>query len=504
MSDSLFVTTQSAIMCGQRIKSKQEQMPRKGNYDLNFLLVVVNVLLCITALALYIKTGPNQYINLYSVILLFLFGSQNSLILLYGRAKREPFILILAAVTTVFYLTRIVSLLFNPSSITFNRSIVTPSHINYSLVFIMLSNLSIFLGLNAARQKIFYNGKIPEEQRPARALYVIINLFMAIFLQYFGLLPVNILGRFSGYILAVFFRLNLILLLSMLYLIINYRRISIRSRFGILGLILLFVLFNTITGNRSSLLILAVLLVVVLLSIKGEIVLKKEVIFLCILFIPFSIFLYNLATVCRPSIKVVSDIFSGQKRLEVKETRYFEVFHRFDINKACQPVFDRIGFLDVSVDIIKHKDQYSKIINFKYYIKSIVDNCLTPGFNIFGTPRVENALKYIYSGLPSPTHQDINNAYHADMLTIYAEYYVLFGQYPALLVFFISSYIFKRIYSALRSENVFLIFLYRAVVLLIFYEWLENFGIDWFVFDLIGIFITVFLFKNFYKMRTES
>lgn len=215
-------------------------MPNKDNFDLNFLLVIVNVLLCITALALYITTGPNQYIELYTVILLCLLGSQNALMLLYGRIKREPFVLILAAITTVFFVTRIVSLLYNPSSITFNRSVVTPSDINYILMFIMLSNVSVFLGLNATKRKIVYDENIPEDQSPARALNVIIILFVAIIILYVGLLPVSVFGRFSGYILAVFFRLRLILLLSLLYLIINFRRISISSRFAILGLIILF------------------------------------------------------------------------------------------------------------------------------------------------------------------------------------------------------------------------------------------------------------------------
>jgi len=66
-------------------------MPNKDNFDLNNLLVIVNVLLCITALGLYITTGPNQYIELYTVILLCLLGSQNALMLLYGRVKRESF-----------------------------------------------------------------------------------------------------------------------------------------------------------------------------------------------------------------------------------------------------------------------------------------------------------------------------------------------------------------------------------------------------------------------------
>ena len=479
-------------------------MPNKDNFDLNNLLVIVNVLLCITALVLYITTGPNQYIELYTVILLCLLGSQNALMLLYGRVKREPFVLILAAVTTVFYVARVVSLLYNPSSITFNRSVVTPDDINYLLVFIMLSNVSMFLGLNATKRKIVYDENIPEDQSPAKALNVIIILFVVIIILYVGLLPVSVFGRFSGYILAVFFRLRLILLLSLLYLIINFRRISISSRFAILGLILLFVVFNTITGSRSSLLTLAVLLLVGLLSVKGRIILNNKIILLGILLIPLSIFLYNLATACRPFFRVVPDVFSEQKRLAFKESSYLKGFRQFDITQVCQPVFDRMGYLDFSVDMIKHQEQYSRVINAEYYLKSIVDNSLTPGFNVFGTPRAENALQYIYKGLPSPTHQDINNAYHADMLTIYGEYHILFGKYPALLIFFICSYVFKRIYLALKSKNIFLFFLYRAIVLLIFYEWLNSFGTDWFVFDLICIFMTVFLFKNFYKMRTES
>jgi len=479
-------------------------MLNKDNFDLNILLVIVNVLLCITALGLYITTGPNQYITLYTVILMCLLGSQNVLMLLYGRIKREPFVLILVANTTVFYAARVVSLLYNPSSITFSRSVVLPDHINYILVFIMLSNVSIFLGLNVTKQQIVYNRNIPEDQHPARALYVIFILFAAIIIPYFELLPVSVFGRFSGYILAVFFQLFLIMLLSLLYLIINFRKISIRSRFAILILLGLFVLFKTVTGGRSSLLNLAVLLLVVILSFKGRIILNKKIILLCILLIPLSIFFYNLATACRPFFKAVPDVFSEQKRLAVKDHEFFSVFCQFDITKFCQPVFDRIGFLDFSVDIIKHQEQYSSVINTEYYLKSIVDNCLTPGFDVFGTPRAENALRYIYQDLPSPTHQDINNAYHADMLTIYGEYHILFGKYQALLVFFICSYVFKKIYLALKNKDIFLLFLYRAIVLLIFYRWLNSFGTDWFVFDLVGIFITVFLFKNFYKMRTES
>ena len=457
------------------------------------------------ALCIYIADGPNQYVNLYTLVLLFLLGTQNALMLFYGSIKKEPFILILVAVTTVFYAARVVSLLYNPSSTTFDRSIITPDNINYLLIFIMLSNVSIFLGLNAAKGKIIYEHIIPERQPLSKVLNVIIILSLAIALPYMDLLPAKIFGRFAGYTLAVFFRLYLILLLTLLYLIINFREIPISCRLVILGLIILFVIFNTLIGSRSSLLTLAVLYMIVFLSLKGRIVLNKKHIALLVLLIPLSIFLYNLATVCRPAFNKITDVFSAQKRFAAKQSRYFRHFSRFvNIAQTCEPAFDRMGFLDYSVDIIKHQEQYSQVINTKYYLMSIVDNCLTPGFNIFGTPRASNVLKYIYNGCPSPTHQDILNAYHSDMFTLYGEYHILFGKYPALLIFFVCSYLFKRIYLAYRNKNVFLFFLYRAIVLLVFYKWLNSFGVDWLVFESICIFITISLFKNFYKMNTVS
>ena len=67
----------------------------------------------------------------------------------------------------------------------------------------------------------------------------------------------------------------------------------------------------------------------------------------------------------------------------------------------CQWVFDyftllteRIGFLDFSLDMIANAASYSTIINLKYYLKSIVDNILTPGFDIYDVPSATHALDF--------------------------------------------------------------------------------------------------------------
>lgn len=95
-------------------------------------------------------------------------------------------------------------------------------------------------------------------------------------------------------------------------------------------------------------------------------------------------------------------------------------------------------------------------------------------------------------------------SYHSDMLILYGEYYVLFWGYPAVIIFFIFSYIFKKLYLSVNSKDAFLFYLYRAVILTVFWAWLNGFGMDWMMLELIGIIITCGLFKNFYKMRRRK
>jgi len=160
------------------------------------------------------------------------------------------------------------------------------------------------------------------------------------------------------------------------------------------------------------------------------------------------------------------------------------------------------GICNTSIDLISSADQYKKVINFPYYFKSIVDNGLTPGFNIFNAVRVAHALKYIYThSANDPTYKDINNAYHADMLTIYGEFFILFGLVISLAILFVFSYIFKFIYLSVSSKDKVSFHVYKSAILFFFVSCLNSFGIDWMVFGLIGMFLTIFLFKNFFRNK---
>lgn len=475
-------------------------MRNKSGYDLNTLVIIGNFCVCTIAIFLYYNKGDNQYVDIYTVILLCTFGAQNLLILLYEKKKRDPFVLLLMIIALVFYMGRVVTLLYDPWSLALDRHSAIPDDLNYSLVFIMLSNASIFLGLSTAGGKILYKNKEFFDGYPANPRNIIIILLLVIAIGFYISLASDIIGRFAGYITGVFINLHLIMLLTFIYLAINFKKISNRNLTILLILIATFIIFTTLSGSRSALLTLAMLLLLGLLSVKGRIILSKKKILTITILVPLSMILFISATYIRaivPSRLVVS---SEQLTILKK----FDMFGSKDISLLCRPIFNRMGFLDYSAVLLRNQERYGKIINFQYYFESIVDNVFTPGFNIFDTPRVSHSMSYISRGESVPTHEDIMAAYQSDMPTVYGEYYVLFYGYPALIILFVFSFIFKKLYLSIRNKDVFLFYLYRALILYVFYSWLISFGIDWMLLDLIGIIITVTLFKNFYKMRRRK
>lgn len=195
--------------------------------------------------------------------------------------------------------------------------------------------------------------------------------------------------------------------------------------------------------------------------------------------------------------------------MSVTRFEYLKEFELYnledDVRIFLRPIFDRAGYLSYSADIISNSKEYDKVINSEYYFMSLIDNVFTPGFNVFGTPKASNALRYIYLDIkPNPTHKDVVANYNSDMFTIYGEYYILFGGYPALIFLFLSSYFFKRLYLAVRTRNVFSYYLYRSLILLVFYRWLLSFGMDWIVVDIISLLIPIFIWRRFYFMRKRK
>ena len=145
--------------------------------------------------------------------------------LLYERKKTDPFVLILVVFSLAFYMLRILTLLNDPWSVALVSHSMTSADVNYSLIFIMLSNGSIFLGLSMAGGRIYFKKELLNEY-PAAVVNVMFILLLALALGLYMKLAINILGRFVGYITGSFIKLQLIQMFTAIYLIVNFKKLK--------------------------------------------------------------------------------------------------------------------------------------------------------------------------------------------------------------------------------------------------------------------------------------
>jgi hypothetical protein len=89
-------------------------------------------------------------------------------------------------------------------------------------------------------------------------------------------------------------------------------------------------------------------------------------------------------------------------------------------------------------------------------------------------------------------------AYQSDQMGIYGEYYVFFKGYLALGVFFTIAFVLQIIFVSIRRRNALLTCIYRALIIYLFYIWLNSYGFDWFIFDSLTAVIITTIFARYY------
>lgn len=466
----------------------------KSLYDFNSLLKVANIFLCILSIYLYSIEGDNEYVNQFTVVLAVIIGLENIGMLVYEKRRRNPFVIIIVFLSTIFYLARITTLIAIPLSAIFERDSVTSKNLNYALLFIILCNASMFFGFYIRRVRQVKPENEIQEKYSAKKIRRVI-LILVIMILMLGLNSMQISGGgLISFIIELFFHQQVVLLFSFVFFFYYYGNISGRGRWQLGLIILAFVFFVTLSGSRNGILGIGTMLLMSMLVVKRKVLVSKWIILSCIILIPISIFLYIAATFNRG--------------LEEKQTNAINVLKMMDeqgfldkerVQFFLGRIFERIGFLDFSTSLIANSEKFSGVVNPIYYSKSIVDNVLTPGFDVFNTPRVSHALGHVAIGQGIPTRDTIAESYQSDQMGIYGEYYILFLGYPALVAFFSLAYIFQWVYDFFRTKNYLLSCLYRVVLLDIFLIYMNSFGTDWIVLEIIGHVCTALFFSRYYN-----
>ncbi len=462
-------------------------------YDFNSVLKTANGFLCVLSIYLYCIKGANEYVNIFTIIIAIALGLENIGMLYYEKSRRNPFIIILVFLSTIFYFARIITLIAIPLSVIFERDSVTVEGLNYALIFIIFCNASMFLGFCLRRsQKIKRGNEIHANYSATKMRNVIVIPLIMIIIMWLNSIGIAG-GGLASFIIELLFHQQVILLFSFTFIFYHYENIPARARWQVILIILAYVFFVTLSGSRSAILGIGILVFMSILVVKKRVLISKLIILGCLILIPISIFLYIVATFNRG--------------LDAKETNALNVlsmmnekgfFDEESISFFLGRIFERIGFLDFSTSLIANREKFSGVINPIYYGKSIIDNVLSPGFDVFNTPRASHALGHVAIGQGIPTRDTVAESYQSDQMGIYGEYYVLFFGYPALVIFFILAYIFQWIYDSFNTRNSFLSCLYRVLLVSIFMIYMNSFGTDWLFLEIMGTVCTCLLFTRYY------
>ena len=467
----------------------------KKYYDLNGIFQLANACILIAILYLYFLKGPNDYINGYTIAISVVFGVQNSMLLIWERKSREPLLMLLMLTVILFYLLRVATLLYEPWSEVLPRFPFTPNDMNHALLFIMLSTLSISLGIKSADFCNRFSRKVPRfstfsENAPTRLFVIMIVIIVFDALSALG---ENVFGSLRGYI-SILFYADIVLTLLITVFVMNYTSLSSKQKYSYLFLFFVFLVVRTLTGSRSALLTIALSVLYVCFAMLRTVRIKKQLIVLIIMMLPLLPVIFSVTTFWRPyRIAKLQGVIEATPTDFLTEYLNNVTSDAFDENLkiVLRPMFDRVGYLDMAADMIANSDKYNVVIDPIYYTKSVIDNVLTPGYDVFDVPRAANNTVSIYNNIPLLNKSMVDNYYQSDMFTIFGEFYVLFKGYFAVFACFLMGFFSKLLFEAINFSNMMWHYSFRAIFFKLYVLSLWSFGLDWQLEDLLFFLISI-------------
>ena len=468
--------------------------------DLNGILAWINALVVLATVFAFTQVGGNEYMNGTTVVLAAVLGVQTQAALWIERRRRDPFVIVLAFILILYYSLRLLTLLLVGSSIVLDRFPYAPSDSNVALLFMIVANAFFYAGLYVVRGtgRVTVDVGTWRPSAPLRAM-VFVAVAMALIYSRAILFDPNDTPR----IVQLFFTFasqSVIFLMALAYYLVFRRRMSAGLARAFLALLIVEMIVHTLSGSRSAFVYALQNALIVLLAVHGSVALPRRLVVVGVAALPFAVALLVASFVISTTVGIFRA--SGQPVTPAavieSATATATRIDRDDAVEAGLPlIFSRAGFFDYSAEVIAHRRQYASVINPAAYVRSVVDNLLSPGFDLFDQPKISNALKFVYADRGTPSKAASSEEYQSDQLGIYGELFVLFG-YAALPVFFVGAFLIKRVYFSLRSENPFTLAIKRVVTLAIFVQIVNSFGFDWTIAEVVPFVAGLYIFRVFF------
>lgn len=477
-------------------------------------LKYLNILVATMYVLSFWYVQDNKYIDQLTLVLGLLLSWQTHVVLSFENNKRNPFVIIVAYYTVFYYSLRIFTLVLFENSSVFNRFIddgipYEVNDFNRMVVFIIIANCFIYLGFYS---KQFNGDKYEIDDVSVGAQDVTSNSRI---LLASGLLVSSVLFNLSGVLhfvidnaprlfgmMTVFLTGNIFLFILGAYLFL------FRKYVGRLSMVIFFAALTYYTaamllGGSRAIFITILEVLLVFFVACGYFRIKKSLFFIILALTPLVFFVIFNSFVLATSLRFLAQSTENDSVASRIIDAYY-VQKKIPSRKFYEKITERVGFIDFAVELAAHEKQYEPLFNRTFYVKSFIDNLFTPGFDIFDTPRVSNALNFIYNNRGDPSKKNVIKHYQSDQLTIYGEGFVLLGWY-ALGVFFMCAYLLKHLYLSFKSKNIYSVVLRKIILLYFFTRCFNSFGMDWVVIQIVPYILIGYLFVFILKPgKSES
>jgi hypothetical protein len=215
-------------------------MYRDKSYNLSTLIQIGNLCIGLIAWLLYYHLGPNKYVDIYTILLTSYISIQNILMLAYEKKNRDPYIVILILNTSLFYVTRVISFLYDPWSLVLLRYELSVNDLNYSFLFIAILNISIFLGLISTRSRITFRMIKGLSYKAGKSPVVLLILLISLVFSHLSRIPIGLLGQISGYIAGNLLNPSIVILFTIVYTLLYYKYLSSKYKVTLLSIVVVF------------------------------------------------------------------------------------------------------------------------------------------------------------------------------------------------------------------------------------------------------------------------
>lgn len=472
--------------------------------DFNTLLQVANLVVAGLLVYALVALEENEYLDHTTVVLGLVLCLQTLVALHLERRRRDPFVIMLAFQTIFYFAFRIYTLAVYPYSVVFVRYPYGPDESSYALLFILSANVFLYAGLMLVRFRS--NSAVSAEGwRATSPTSVIVLLLIAILFAYFrgSYWTEDNVPRALNFLVS-FLTPDITILMGVSYFLLYRRSLTGAFAFAIGAVILLDIIAHTLWGSRSAIVGFVQNCILVALAVYGCIRASRKFVVLGLLLLPFAVVTlvatFTISSYNRIA-KADAQTFDVMKSVAAAGESSADLLAGPALDLLLPPIAARAGFFDFSAEVIANREEYRSILSPAAYGRSLVDNILTPGFDLFDQPKLSNALQFTYRGWGKPSKREAQgDFYQSDQFGIYGEFYALF-LWGSLPIMFLVALGLKAAYVRISDPVPYMCAIKRVIVLFTFVKLINSFGLDWILGELIPLVAGIYLYSFFFASR---